>query len=257
MSKTDLKKQQSKAVIESLPVQSLNYGSHEGDSTYAKSFTKFKSPNSQQQVEPVKDYNVVFSDKLENLNFPKGLKLKPLGDADNPVDEIEARLVGLPGNLELDLKTTQRYFGTDARDKFFHRFQWLSAQRLKTAITPGEDLQRLYFENEGEVNGLLDHIPFGPVRKDSGENSRRIDFCGRLKHMDESGYPSDNVLITQGTDQSCIDEEDLDDAEEEMMMKELEGQQIELEASLGRPSNRMNNIMRPTEGSIRFSMQYA
>ncbi|RYH21006.1 hypothetical protein EON65_21805 [archaeon] len=120
------------------------------------------------QEEKKKDYRKEFSEKLVPLKLPRGLQQKNLmEDPEKPLDSVQQRLVGLPGKLQLDLKTTQKYFGDTARDKFFHRYQWLSDQRLKIAKSSSEELDRLYFEeyDEGEDDGGGGgSIPFAPKR---------------------------------------------------------------------------------------------
>lgn len=145
--------------------------------------------------EVAKDYQVVFSDKLEKLVFPLGLKPKPLGSVggegesttfltstttntntasaeashpttSEPLDEVQSRLCGLPGHLSLDPLTTRKYFGSTAREKFFRRFQWLSSQRMKTSAYSSTTLEmidpfdRLYFEEEPREESF----PFQPIR---------------------------------------------------------------------------------------------
>lgn len=54
----------------------------------------------------------------------------------------------LPGGLNMEENTTQKYFGINARKKFFDRYQWLTKQREKLLIKNDDELKCLIFENE-------------------------------------------------------------------------------------------------------------
>eukprot|EP01031_Cornospumella_fuschlensis_P031077 gene31077-37560_t len=126
-----------------------------------------ESKSGEVQDEKKKDYRKELSEKLEPLKLPRGLQQKNLmADPEKQLDSVQQRLVGLPGKLGLDLKTTQKYFGDAARDKFFHRYQWLSEQRLKIAHSSTEGLDKLYFEDDYEDvdDGNDGSIPFAPKR---------------------------------------------------------------------------------------------
>lgn len=116
------------------------------------------------------DLTKYFSDKinLKELNFPHGLRQRNLPEA-VIADHVEAQLKGLPGALQLDYCTTQKYFGEQAKERFYGRLKWLEQQKNITATSSNSDLTKLYFESEKFVD--FEGIPFGPVRKDLRESS--------------------------------------------------------------------------------------
>jgi hypothetical protein len=98
------------------------------------------------------------------LNYPPGMHRRTIEEMDG--DAVESRMLGLPGELQLDKLTADKYFGGPARDKFFDRYQWLSNQRCIINSRPDDGLQHLYFENEKLDNAKL--VPFGPLRGKRG-----------------------------------------------------------------------------------------
>jgi hypothetical protein len=95
------------------------------------------------------------ADTIESLDlkYPDRLQLKPVKKlkdfqtddtiADENCDHLQAdaekdvlfdtRLKGLPGELSLDMDTTEKYFGEKSRAKLFERYQWLGHQRQITS----------------------------------------------------------------------------------------------------------------------------
>lgn len=55
------------------------------------------------------------------LNMPFGFKPMTVGKDEEESNTLENRLLGLPGGLHLDARTTSHYFGEQARDEFFDR----------------------------------------------------------------------------------------------------------------------------------------
>lgn len=157
--------------------------------------------------EKKKDYRKELSEKLEPLNFPRGLQQKALiENPDKPMDSVQERLVGLPGKLELDMRTTQKYFGDTARDKFFNRYQWLSEQRLKTSKSSSEELDKLYFEqdNDDENGANDDSIPFAPKRILANKNTKGV-LITQSEHLNEDD-DDDNIGINEEQEAAMLEE---------------------------------------------------
>jgi hypothetical protein len=124
------------------------------------------------------------------------------------IDHIEHRLMGLPGSLTLDLQTSHKYFGTNARTQFFERHQWLNRQRNNTNTILDEQLSRLYFNNEKETE--WSHVPFGPIRQQHHFNkSDRTDdeqsqntFSSRFKQRSDLSYQNETVMLMDSAERS-------------------------------------------------------
>ena len=167
------------------------------------------------------------ADTIESLDlkYPDRLQLKPVKkskdfqtdgtNADENCDHLQAdagkdvlfdtRLKGLPGELSLDMGTTDKYFGDKSRNKLFERYQWLGHQRQITSTSTENDLEVLYFD-AAEVD-LNKCIPFGPMRKDNGPittvghcetwtTSSVSKFRSRFKAVIVSGSDYISIYIT-------------------------------------------------------------
>ena len=104
------------------------------------------------------------------LHVPPGLSPKRISKDPGIKETHNAneRLLGLPGSLSLDQSTTSKYFGDNARNKFFNRYQWLNHQRSITSLSQDGRLERLFFENEKDDPSK--HVPFAPVRSHNPED---------------------------------------------------------------------------------------
>ena len=211
------------------------------------------------------DYTKVFAESIGELEFPPGFKYKSVQEArkllgcgeeeeeeqaspthhhgyNTTEDEVQARLKGLPGNLQLDYETAHKYFGEDARGKFFERYKWLSRQRNIIALNPEEKLDRLVFENE-KFNHITEH-PFGPLRPGMYSNDNDLDhdtvdnaskvsantstssFRQRFKDSDSHCEENDRRRLIESKRRSGFDhiESDnvLDEIDEDKMIEEIE-----------------------------------
>jgi hypothetical protein len=101
-----------------------------------------------------------------NLKYPPGLHPRTVEDLD--ADTVHSRMLGMPGELKMDQKTTEKYFGEGSRAQFFNRYKWLSHQRDITSLRSGEAIENLYFDNEKTTPSKC--VPFGPVRGKSAKN---------------------------------------------------------------------------------------
>ena len=54
--------------------------------------------------------------RMMDLNYPPGLELQELNKEQQDEHSIENKLLGLPGGLELDAQTSNKYFGYQARE---------------------------------------------------------------------------------------------------------------------------------------------
>jgi hypothetical protein len=199
------------------------------------------------EVKELPDYTKVFSSSIGNLQFPRNFKYKNVTDTNKPTtpvatgkkkpistaapkDLLEDQLHGLPGKLSLDQQTTNKYFGSDARDKFFERYKWLGRQQYIISSSPEKPLQRLYFENER--TDLISSQPFGPVRsfaKDEGEeevdHSQTSSFRARFRNGDDTSANNERRRLFESARRSGedidLDELLFDELDEEKMLAEL------------------------------------
>ena len=158
------------------------------------------------------------SDTIESLDlkYPDRLQLKPvkkskdlLTDGTNTDENCEhfegdavkdvlfdTRLKGLPGELSLDMDTSDKYFGDKSRVKLFERYQWLGHQRQITSTSTENDLEVLYFDAAAAAAAAADidlnkRIPFGPMRKDEGS----ITTVSHLNAKREESRDMDNQSV--------------------------------------------------------------
>lgn len=138
------------------------------------------------------------------LNYPTGLHPRTAKELD--LDTVHNRMIGLPGDLNLDKTTSDKYFGMNAREKFFGRYQWLNHQRDIISTGPNEELGHLYFDNEKHDTNKL--VPFGPIRSKSdgklggddtasrtgSQNSGGSAFRSRFKSMGSATETEKNML---------------------------------------------------------------
>ncbi len=107
------------------------------------------------------------------LNIPLGLHHREL-DIDHEKGEIietalspREKVLGLPGNLKLSLKETNKYFGVNAKNQFYDRYQWINRQRRITNLSSSEGVPSLYFDNEEDLIDDKATVPFAPVRENT------------------------------------------------------------------------------------------
>lgn len=102
---------------------------------------------------------VLFGTNMTVKDYPSGLFPRPLVHEHGPYDvSLSSKLLGLPGNLSLTESTTNKYFGQNARDNFFDRYQYIANQRNKS-----ENLDDCLFDKT-IVTDNNSTMPFGPVR---------------------------------------------------------------------------------------------
>eukprot|EP01038_Epipyxis_sp_PR26KG_P005119 gene5119-7131_t len=157
--------------------------------------------------------NVLSKDiKKETLLFPQGLTQKPL-DKYAVSDNIESRLMGLPGSLKLDAYTSNKYFGNSAKNQFFERYRWVNHQRNITAKSSNENIDKIYFENEKPIQSEL--IPFGPIRKPAGI-SPILDTS--MRQLSKRSFDYENLQLRESYARSraasSVLDEDSDNSEE-------------------------------------------
>lgn len=171
------------------------------------------------------------------LHMPHEVQFKskgPDGKTAQGSDVIRERLKGLPGKLNLDKRTSGKYFGTQARSQFFDRYHWLQQQHCITTLEPTSRLDRLYFENESGEQA--EQIPFGPLRQHhhahhvssavlnekgthmgsfmirSGSNSCRSSFNSRFRSFDSDAASANEMMrLRESAARSGIGSADYDD----------------------------------------------
>lgn len=101
--------------------------------------------------------------------------------------EIQKKLEGLPGGLQMSEEETKKYFGGEARDNFFERYKWLGKQIQITQSAKDTRLKSLYFNDD---NNLVDNMSdefsvegsFGKDKIDNTKNSHSKHIA-RKKHL--------------------------------------------------------------------------
>jgi len=122
------------------------------DRLQLKPVKKFKDLSAEENLDKNCEHRYANGDDAPNRDTAKDAK-------------FETRLQGLPGELSLDMATTDKYFGDKSRIKLFERYQWLGHQRQITSTGAENDLKVLFFDvNDVDLNKC---IPFGPIRKDN------------------------------------------------------------------------------------------
>lgn len=175
------------------------------------------------------DFQRVFSPKvhLDELTMPQGLKFRPLvPSADVAHDHVQAQLWGLPGALKMDYATSQKYFGSSARDRFFDRYKWMDHQREITLKHPQAEFTQLYFEKEKADPSAQQ--AFAPVRpqhqahaEDDGD-SRASSFQSRFKSASASGRANESFRLREAARRSGAESpEDFDELDEARMLEEM------------------------------------
>ena len=130
----------------------------------------------------------LFTPKKKKVDHGDPLSMAEIERQEAPSDEeqegidddgsltLTARLMGLPGNLELAEEMTSKYFGIEGRAKFHDRVSWVYNQRNMSCLEPDDVQHTLVFEDSSQGRALHEQIPFGATRhRASGE------FKGTLK----------------------------------------------------------------------------
>lgn len=175
------------------------------------------------------DLHKVFSSKvnIEELKFPQGLKFRPLS-ANAPHDHVQTQLLGMPGQLSMEYATAQKYFGNNARDKFFDRFKWMGQQRNITMKSSSQLFDTVYFERDKVTPTELQ--PFAPVRGrmpppsdlNDDASSRASSFASRFKFTTENDDLNDKRRLREHARRSGVDSPDeLDELDEAQMLEEM------------------------------------
>lgn len=153
--------------------------------------------------------NATSNSNMELL-LPLGLRIRelpPMGEVSsndrNSIQDylnstnkkvIDERLQGLPGNLSMDSKCLNTYFGNNGRDNFFERCQWMHHQRQIHILTATETTSSLYFDNEQAIaRDLAKLIPFGATRDDKSI------MQNRLGQMSKQSLINDTIMIANSS----------------------------------------------------------
>ena len=119
----------------------------------------------------------LFTKKKENLDDEDPLSIADIEHREVSSNEEEegidgdgsltltARLMGLPGNLDMAEEMTSKYFGIEGRTKFHNRVSWVANQREKCCLDPEEFQHTLVYEEPFHGKALHNQIPFGATRQ--------------------------------------------------------------------------------------------
>jgi hypothetical protein len=129
---------------------------------------------------------------------------------------LDDKLLGLPGNLELDQDTTSKYFGFEARVRFMQRIQWIANQRNITCLEPEDYADDLVFEDRKERVHVTP-TAFSPVRPHDFQlrSTAHSISIATLSNASSSAYmDNDSMMLRQAAMRSGEDYRDEQDADE-------------------------------------------
>lgn len=103
---------------------------------------------------------------------PESVLLSNLAPSPKPKvgnNQLDVRLQGFPGGLQLNATDAKKYFGGKAKEEFYERYRTMTHQRLIAGTDPNNELTRLLYEEAKQLEEPS-HFSFAPNRAGNTNN---------------------------------------------------------------------------------------